>query len=69
MAIDSEDKRRSALLEGILPVADGSVGTADRPHVVWIYRGIAFGLVVTGLVDLRLRDRSFTLTLPDRDYD
>lgn len=68
MAIDSEDKRRSALLEGILPVADGSVDTQDRPHAVWIYRGITIS-TTEALIDLTLRTRTLTLTLPDRDDD
>ncbi len=37
MAIDTEDKRRSAL-RMCLPVADASVDTLDRIHIVWHYR-------------------------------
>jgi len=44
MAIDTEDKRRSALSWGLInihyPVPEGSMVTADRPHVIGIYRGI-----------------------------
>ena len=45
MAIDTEAKRRSAIATGVLgllmlPLADGAVGTTDRPHVCGIYAGI-----------------------------
>lgn len=39
MAIDTEAKRRSALLEGLLK-PDGSIATVDRQQVVWLYSGI-----------------------------
>lgn len=38
MAIDTQNKRRSTIAN--LPVPDGSIDTADRPQVVWIYSGI-----------------------------
>lgn len=52
MAIDSEDKRRSALSFSpallILPVPDGAaLSAADRKHVGFCYRGIAAGSVST----------------------
>ena len=45
MAIDTENKRRSAVQNAlpflaVLPVADGSLNQADRQHVSWLYRGI-----------------------------
>ena len=45
MAIDSEAKRRSAMASGVmglieLPLADGTVGSTDRPHVCGLYAGI-----------------------------
>jgi len=47
MAIDSEDKRRSAMTTfpaiGALPEPDSSMTQGDRQHVVYIYRGIAAG--------------------------
>jgi hypothetical protein len=47
MAIDTEDKRRSALsvMPGIriLPIADGSITQPDWQHVGKLYRGIAAG--------------------------
>ena len=47
MAIDTEDKRRSAIstMPGIriLPVADGAIIQADWQHTAKIYRGIAAG--------------------------
>ena len=50
MAIDTEDKRRSAYISlglyNIQPVADGSQGSADRAHNRWFYRGIAITAVV-----------------------
>jgi len=47
MAIDSENKRRSAMnamfpwMFPILPVADSSMDQGDRQHVCGVYRGIA----------------------------
>jgi hypothetical protein len=43
MAIDSQNKRRSALLRisTPLPVPDLMIGILDRPHVWSIYRGIS----------------------------
>ena len=46
MAIDSRDKRSSAVnpgspWRGMLPVADGTVSQADRQHAAYWYRGIA----------------------------
>ena len=44
MAIDTENKRRSATgvsnLFTVPPVPDGSIGTQDRPHIGLIYAGI-----------------------------
>ena len=53
MAIDTQNKRRSvqAYLFGLVrPVADGTVGTADRPTVAWFYAGLAYAALeaVTG---------------------
>ena len=47
MAIDTENKRRSVsgyTGNPIYPVADGTIGTQDRPHVAWLYSGIVIGL-------------------------
>jgi len=41
MAIDTQNKRRSTV--AVLPVADGAIGTQDRPHVCWIYAGLVIG--------------------------
>lgn len=49
MAIDSADKRASVLNDGfcvILPIPDGTIDTADRQHVGWVYRGILAGASV-----------------------
>ena len=68
MAIDTEDKRRSVLLEGILPLADGSIGTQDRPHAVWIYRGITIATaavltnVLNNAVFVKFRDKRTIVT-------
>lgn len=68
MAIDTEDKRRSALNEGILPVADGSVDQQDRPHSVWIYRGINITGAVTitnalnNAIFIKFRDKRTVVT-------
>jgi hypothetical protein len=48
MAIDTEEKRRSALFFLLpylraLPVADGTVDSGDRAHVLGLYSGIAGG--------------------------
>ncbi len=41
MAIDTENKRRSALGWFVLPAPDGTISDADRQHKVWKYSGIA----------------------------
>ena len=42
MAIDTADKRASALREGLLPLPDGlALDQGDRQQVLWQYRGIA----------------------------
>jgi len=50
MAIDSEDKRRSAQYGTpggtVRPIADGSIGTQDRPHCIWLYRGLSYSAPV-----------------------
>jgi hypothetical protein len=40
MAIDTRDKRASAMLVGILPVPNASIDLGDRTQLVWRYRGI-----------------------------
>lgn len=43
MAVDTEDRRRSAMqfpFTTVLPVADGTISGADKQHIVWLYRGI-----------------------------
>jgi len=45
MAIDSETKRRSAqqgAAGNLRPVADGTVGTADRAVAAWFYSGLTY---------------------------
>jgi len=37
MAIDTENKRRSAL-RSVLPVASGTIAAADRRHAIRLYR-------------------------------
>lgn len=46
MALDTRDKRSSAVMvslpwRGHEPVADGTVGQADRQHTALMYSGIA----------------------------
>lgn len=42
MAIDTREKRASALREGILPAPDSlPLDAGDRQQVLWAYRGIA----------------------------
>ncbi len=57
MAVDTKAKRFSMLSfsdGALLPVADGSIGTADRAHLLWLYGGIALtvGLDVISTVTL-----------------
>jgi len=49
MALDSRDKRASALREGLLPVPDGAAfNQGDRQQVLWQYRGIAAAATFAG---------------------
>jgi len=53
MAIDSREKRAGAISAGIpwiviTPIADGSIGSADRQMVVNVYPGIAAGAPSAG---------------------
>lgn len=51
MAIDTQTRRRSVHGYGIgtiAPVADGSIGMADREHMAWLYSGISAGTEPTG---------------------
>lgn len=41
MALDTRDKRASAILGRTLPGPDGTIDAADRLHVAGLYRGIA----------------------------
>jgi len=42
MAINTRDRRASALREGLLPLPDGlALDQADRQQVLWQYRGIS----------------------------
>lgn len=66
MAIDTEDKRRSAgslLWMQHLPVPDGAIGTADRRQVSGLYSGIATDPPAAGVqID---GDATFTLKRED----
>ena len=51
MAIDTRDKRAGAIMAGvpfiiIAPVADASIGQADRQHIINVYPGILAGAAV-----------------------
>ena len=51
MAIDTRNKRASALREGLLPLPDGlAFDEGDRQEILWQYRGIIAGppIVTTG---------------------
>ena len=53
MAIDTENKRRSVhgyTLNVVAPVADGTVGDPDRPHLTWLYSGLTYSAPTAGLV-------------------
>jgi len=48
MAVDTRNKRAGAIIAGIpwmviAPVADGSIGAADRQQIVNVYPGILAG--------------------------
>lgn len=62
MAIDTQDKRRSAgshLCLTVYPTPAGSVADADRQHCAWLYRGIA-ATVTTYVSTTARRFRVFT---------
>jgi len=46
MAIDSESKRASALMEGIV-IPSGMIGAAERASVTWIYNGNEFPSLIS----------------------
>jgi len=53
MSIDSRDKRAAAISAGIpfiviTPLADGTIGAADRQMIIDVYGGIAAGEPVGG---------------------
>lgn len=51
MAIDNEDKRRSAgthPFTSVLPVPDGDVDEGDRAQVAWVYRDFDFDEPASG---------------------
>ena len=48
MAVDTQNKRRATV--GVLPVPDGTIATADRQHVLWIYPGILAGAPSGGVL-------------------
>lgn len=63
MAIDTENKRRSAA--HILPVPDGNIiNQADRQQVAWIYSGILV-IQLLGEVQARL----YNVPVEDRVYE
>lgn len=65
MAIDTASKRRSiSAYTGLLiaPVADGTIGAADRAALAWLYSGLDYAATTTRTVALTLRARpSYTL--------
>lgn len=71
MAIDTRDKRASLMAAGIdahivLPTP-GTHTQGDRQQVAGSYRGIlAIQLILTSLVTLTVRARSFVLTCKER---
>lgn len=73
MAIDTRDKRSGALLvyvpwRGLLPLADGAIGQADRQQVALAYPGIlaAGTLAQAGPFTLTISDVGmYTLTTSD----
>jgi hypothetical protein len=57
MAVDTRSKRASVLGVGLaaaltLPLSDGTVNTADRPHVSFCYAGLAAADVLDATPDV-----------------
>jgi hypothetical protein len=50
MAIDTENKRRSAMplysMLTVPPIPDGAIDSSDRAHARWLYAGINYSGVV-----------------------
>jgi len=70
MAIDTHDKRRSVsgyTSNPIYPVADGTIGLQDRPHIAWLYRGITIASVSPVVDSWTLLARSLGWTIDSRD--
>ena len=72
--LDTQAKRASAVMislpfRGILPAPDGSIGSADRQHLAFLYAGIAastlIGIGFTTTQGLVLVDATLLLGLVD----
>ena len=76
MAIDTQNKRRSVhgyTHTPIYPVADGTVGAQDRPHVAWLYAGLSIAGVHNTYLDhlayVLFRDTSTEVKYRDKVSD
>lgn len=68
MALDTRNKRASALLLAVLPLADSSVALADRQQVTWLYAGVeAEEDVVTFVPPFLTVDRRIKTLVIDRE--
>ena len=66
MAIDTRNKRFSMMRDGVLPLADGTIGAADRMQFLWQYHGFAYTVIppdVAGL-EFTVPDSQFEFTAP-----
>lgn len=70
MAIDSRNKRASALNSVpiiVAPLADGTIDDNDRQQITWLYAGIVAGIPVV-IVILTPADRTLKVPYTSRKY-
>ena len=62
MAIDSENKRRSAQLIHIYPIADGTIAAADRAQAAGFYAGLTYAAVIRRwIITISAEDRTLAI--------
>lgn len=66
MAIDSRDKRAVIVYAMFNP--DGTIAAADRPHILWTYRGFDFAVVFGEATVTNARSRSYQTNARSRSY-
>lgn len=70
LSVDTRNKRMSLIgfsspVPTVLPNPDGTIASADRAMLLWLYHGIALSYVVA-VIALTLPTRSLALTLKSR---